>query len=108
MQEHTHDPQTTITAFGREWWMNCQEVHTEVRIREISLAEIAIYKEFQDEFRKIHYEPEHEDGVTCWCGPVSTVVKGVHHIDHREQRTLLRNLFWTFMLKYSALRDEQS
>ena len=105
MQEHIHDPKTLITAFGRDWCMDCPEVHQEVRIREVSLAEIAIYKEFQDEFRKIHYEPEHEDGVTCWCGPISTVVEGVHHIDHKEQRVLLRALFWNFMLKYSALRD---
>lgn len=104
--EHEHDPKTLIHAMGRDWCMDCPEARVEVHIKEVSLEEMALYREFQNAFRKLHYEPEHEDGVTCWCGPISTVVEGVHHIDHKHQYRLLQNLFWQFMLKYSVLKDK--
>lgn len=65
--------------------------------------ESALIQEFMAEFLKVHYEPEHEDGITCWCGPVSRVIGGVHHIDHKEQRVQLRALFVQFLTRLSSL-----
>jgi hypothetical protein len=46
--------------------------------------------DFIDEFMKLHYEPEHESGVTCWCNPVVNIKEGTPHIEHNEQRVILR------------------
>ena len=43
-----------------------------------------------DEFMKLHYEPVHEEGQTCWCEPKTIIKMGVPHIEHNEQRILLR------------------
>lgn len=47
-------------------------------------------KEFEEKLLKIHYEPEHESGVTCWCKPKMSVKEGVPHIEHNEQRVVLK------------------
>lgn len=38
---------------------------------------------------RIHYEPNHEEGVTCWCKPTTAVEDGTTHIVHIPQRQLL-------------------
>jgi len=50
-----------------------------------------------DEFMKLHYEPEHEEGQTCWCHPTTTVnaLTGKVYIDHKEQRVILRDFLET-------------
>lgn len=55
------------------------------------------------EFAKIHYEPEHEKGQTCWCEPKSIVKEGVLHIEHQEQRIILKSFLQE---KMSALLSE--
>lgn len=49
-------------------------------------------KKLIDEFMKLHYEPEHEEGQTCWCSPITTVEPTTKkaYIDHQEQRVILR------------------
>lgn len=103
-KEHVHDPRTLIVIDGHQFCMDCPGA--QVLIKEISLQEVALFRDFQNEFRKIYYEPEHEDGETCWCKPRCWVDNGQYRIDHHEQRKILQNLFWEFMLKYSALKDE--
>lgn len=39
-----------------------------------------------------HYEPEHVEGELCWCKPRNIVKMGVYHIEHNEQRVILRAL----------------
>ena len=41
------------------------------------------------EFRKLIYEPEHENGIVCWCKPKTFVKEGTPHIEHNEQRDVL-------------------
>lgn len=71
-------------------------------MQKISLIEIFNYMEnWQKEFLKIHFEPEHESGITCWCEPKSIVrnqisLRGKHmgsvnHIEHNQQRVILVN-----------------
>jgi len=43
-----------------------------------------------DELMKVHYEPEHEKGVTCWCSPKVIVREGIPNIEHNEQRIIIR------------------
>lgn len=40
------------------------------------------------------YEPEHEEGVTCWCKPTTTVNNQTQkvYIDHNEQRKVIPDL----------------
>ena len=46
-----------------------------------------------DNLMKLHFEPEHEEGVTCWCKPTVTVnnVDKKTYIDHKEQRIVIRD-----------------
>ena len=77
--------------------------HVPLIVRQPDAEESELIRQFNAEFLKIHYEPEHEDGVTCWCGPESKIVLGQHYINHKEQRVLLRRLFIEFITKYSSL-----
>lgn len=47
-----------------------------------------------NELMRLHYEPEHEGGVTCWCEPSSIVKPGAEknmlYITHNEQRDVIR------------------
>ena len=58
---------------------------------------------------KLHFEPEHEEGVTCWCKPIVTVnhVDKKTYIDHNEQRVVIRDFlnanFVSIEEKISAL-----
>ena len=47
-------------------------------------------EEIVDSIMEIHYEPEHESGQTCWCEPITMARQGVAHIEHNEQRVILR------------------
>ena len=49
-------------------------------------------KDWRDQFLKIHYEPEHERGQTCWCIPKTIVTDGIAEIIHNEQRVVLVSL----------------
>lgn len=46
-------------------------------------------EQWEQTFLKMHYEPEHERGQTCWCKPKTMVRNGVPHIEHNEQRKIL-------------------
>jgi len=46
-------------------------------------------KDWREQFLKIHYEPEHEKGQTCWCMPKTIVTDGIAEIIHNEQRVVL-------------------
>ena len=50
-------------------------------------------EELRKEWLKLHYEPEHEAGQTCWCNPKTLVKNGVPHIEHNEQRVILFDFF---------------
>lgn len=93
MPNHTPKKKETASTFAQ--------------IRQPDAEESALIAEFNREFLKVHYEPEHEDGVTCWCGPESKVVRGKLYINHKEQRVILRRLFVEFLLKYSNLIAER-
>jgi hypothetical protein len=61
-----------------------------------------------DAFMKLHFEPEHEEGQTCWCHPTTTVnaLTRKVHIDHHEQRIILRDfLVEHFDSKPSAVKN---
>lgn len=77
--------------------------HVPLIVRQPDAEESELIRQFNAEFLKVHYEPEHEDGITCWCGPESVVHLGKLHINHKEQRVLLRRLFVEFLTKYSSL-----
>ena len=62
---------------------------------------------WEEEFLKTHYEPEHERGQTCWCRPVTLVKEGTPHIEHHEQRVILVVLIRTLLEQArQAGRDE--
>lgn len=46
-----------------------------------------------ERFSPIIYEPEHEEGQTCWCAPVTTVEGIVTHITHNPERDKLTKIF---------------
>src|SRR3990167_836531 len=57
-------------------------------------------KSWEEEFLKIHYEPEHESGPTCWCGP--TYFKeddGLTHLRHKEQRDVIKSFIHSTLNK---------
>lgn len=41
---------------------------------------------WEKDFVRLHYEPEHEKGQTCWCEPKSIVKDGILHIEHNPNR----------------------
>lgn len=49
---------------------------------------------WEEEFMRIHYEPEHQEGGVCWCGTsFKKEVDGKVHIYHKEQRDILKSFF---------------
>jgi len=70
--------------------------------------ESALIVEFNREFLKIHYEPEHTDDILCWCKPESRVHLGQLYVNHREQRVMLRALFVEFLTKMSSLHAHRN
>ena len=46
-------------------------------------------KDWKKKFLKIHYEPEHKTGQTCWCIPRIITSNKRIKIIHNEQRVVL-------------------
>lgn len=57
---------------------------------------------WEKDFLKLHYEPEHEKGETCWCEPIKKVKRGVYHIEHQEQRKLLIKFIYERIIRKTA------
>lgn len=63
-------------------------------------------KEWEKRFLKAHYEPIHSKGETCWCEPSSFARDGVQHIEHNEQRVVLKALYGEYISAIEAAMRE--
>lgn len=52
---------------------------------------------WEDEFLKLHYEPEHQSGGMCWCGVEYHKIPEGMEIKHIEQRDILRDFIRTLL-----------
>ena len=57
-------------------------------------------KSWEDELYKLVYEPEHESGLTCWCGPTYYKEEGgLTHLRHKEQRDVIKSFIHSTLNK---------
>lgn len=101
----TQNPNNELThkdaMFLIEWKMKQQVEEAVRKVTDVVKANVPLEripsdvqntKKLIDELMKLHYEPEHEEGQTCWCSPITTVQPTTKkaYIDHQEQRVILR------------------
>ena len=67
----------------------------------------AANQKWEDRFLRTHYEPEHESGQTCWCEPRTLIKNSITHIEHNEQRVILKDFITETLASHrTALIEE--
>lgn len=101
-------PFTTPPVEGESNETQNNELNSSGSTKETGLLD-SVEGEWEKELARIHYEPEHQEGLggLCWCNPVHKTEGENHVIDHIANRDVIKSFITTLLHSERAKERER-